>query len=87
MIGLERRPRDIGFPMTHEHFFDIVLGPIPLVYHGFVRLYNSIAEEWPVQMLFALLKEAEADIEAGDPTWIKTGIKVIPKLLTKFQQL
>ena len=48
MISLEKRLRDIGFNMTHEHLCDIVLGSLPLVYHGFVRLYNSIAEEWPI---------------------------------------
>jgi len=36
-----------------------------------------MADEWPVQMLFALLKEAEADIQNGDLNWTKTGIRVI----------
>ena len=87
MISLEKRLRDIGFPMTHEHLCEIILGSLLPLYHGFLRLSNSIAEEWHVQMMFALLKEAKADIEASDPTWTKTGIKFIPKLLIKFQQL
>ena len=74
---LEEKLRQIGSPVGHEFLCDTVLAALPPAYHAFGAMYNRMADEWPVQMLFALLKEAGADIQNGDLNWTKTCIRVI----------
>ena len=55
VTGIEQKLRQLGSPISHEFFSDIILSALPPAYHAFVGMYNRMADEWPVQMLFALL--------------------------------
>ena len=55
ITGIEEKLRQLGSPISHEFFSDIILSALPPAYHAFVAMFNRMADEWPVQMLFALL--------------------------------